>query len=170
MGNAKSASFEVEHLPTSERKNSVGTERFSFNRNYQDHMHRPERPVSLYASVYAESSTSDNSKESETMSTLSSTSTNENHDHGVFERTKTAPMIIPEIVEPEEEFMPVTRRRSKSWQPESSHYDSFFDQIVDAIEQEAGKTSPIPSRRSTAVSSSERRGKYHKKRWSTMFT
>jgi len=170
MGNAKSASFEVEHLPGEKNRRVRSNERFSFSRSYEDHIHHPQRPVSLYASVYAESSTSDFSKESETLSTLSSTSTTENHDHGVFERSKTAPMIIPEIVEPEEATKPVASRvRSKSWDPEPSRVDSFFDQIVEAIEQEAEKTSPTPSRQSP-MTQRARRENYHKKRWSTMFT
>lgn len=164
MGNSKSASFQIEHLPNGMKEKEQPRERFSFSQVHEEHVRDPQLTASLYSSVYAESSTSEFSKESETMSTLSSTSTTENIP--AFKRSKTPPMVIPTVVEPEPETHTPMRRRSKTWNPDSSHFDSFFDQIVETIEQEAGKKSPTPSRRT--MSSRERPAT--KKKWSSMFS
>lgn len=160
MGNSRSASFEIDHLPGESQPKKVKKSRERLSSNTDVDEQHLERPASLYASVYAESSTSDSSKESETMSTLSSASTADNI--ASFDQSKTSQSIIPEIVEPESPTSNEMRRRSKTWQP--SHFDGFFSQILETIEHEAGKTSPASLRRNTTSSSQS-----SSKRWSGVF-
>jgi hypothetical protein len=162
MGNTRSASFEVDHLPGDVTPTRQSRKRFSFNGEEESDEFKPRtvpRPHSMYADVYAESSVSENSsKESETMSTLSSTSTAENIP-SLADRYKTAPSRISG---PAIETGPETgSRKTKSMHHHSSP-ESFFDAIFATIEQEAGKKSPNPPRR--------REQTMAKKRWSSMLS
>ena len=163
MGNSRSASFSVDHLPgeVTLTRRSLTRKEFPFNGENDDNHSKKDiitRPHSMYAAVYAESSVSEtSSKESETLSTLSSTSTTENLPS--YDRYKTAPSRLSISID-DEDLKTDTRETRSMYQYSSP--ESFFDAIFATIEQEAGKKSPNPPRRRAQTMA--------KKRWSSMFS
>lgn len=164
MGNSRSASFEVDHPPgeITPTRNSSRKE-FSFNgENDNDHSkpYITTGPHSMYTDVYAESSVSGySSKESETISTLSSSSTAENIP-SFADRYKTAPSRLSIAID-DEGGLTTGTRKTRSMNQNTSP-ESFFDAIFATIEQEAGKSSPTPPRRKEQTMA--------KKKWSAMFS
>ncbi|XP_031567530.1 uncharacterized protein LOC116302388 [Actinia tenebrosa] len=165
MGNSRSASFEVDHPPgevTPTRHSS--RKEFTFVGENDSNNSKPyisTRPPGMYADVYAESLVSENSsKESETISTVSSTSNAVKRPSFADHYTKTAPSRLSISIDNEDGIKTDTQKtRSVNQHPSP---ESFFDAIFATIEQEAGKRSPVPPRRSPHTMA--------KKRWTTMFS
>ncbi|EDO43970.1 predicted protein [Nematostella vectensis] len=130
MGNARSAKFNIEREET--RKTST-RQKTRIERYSQSEPYDPVR--SRIPSVYAESSSSEVSKDSDVLSTYST------KDSAATSRTETIKSRLSmDLIEPDNP----ARRSMYS----SRAADSFFDEIFAQIEQEVEKSPRSPTRHS----------------------